>query len=142
MNDFYYIMTKDIGVGPHLIGKLERLSKDEYQFQYLIKDKKFPNIMVHIPNMDDTQKIYNTEETWKGIMSRVVPSKDSWACKEIEKEHGLDHSKYNVWDFLDYLYNFHTNLVKKVHRRLPFHDPYERVYFYKELPRRLFRYDE
>ena len=72
LSNFYYIMSKDIGVGPELIGKLERLSKDDYQFHYLFGNKdKFPNIFVHIPDMDDTQKIYNTQETWLGIMRRI-----------------------------------------------------------------------
>lgn len=142
MLDYYYIMSKDIGVGPHLIGILERIDRDNYQFRYLIKSNKFPNIIVHLSDMDDTHKIYNTSETWHSIMRRVVPGKDSPQCISIEKEYGLKHEEYNAWDFLDCLYNFHTELMKKANRRLPFHDSYERIYFYKELPRRFFRYDK
>ena len=137
-NDFYYIMTKDIGVGPELIGKLERISKDDYQFRYLFGNKKeFPNIVVHIPDMDDTQKIYNTQETWLGIMRRVVPSKGSFACETIFKAHKLDPNNYNVWDYLDYIYQF----VQDITNGSPLHDGYERIYFYKEIPKQVIRYD-
>ena len=142
-SNFYYIMSKDIGVGPELIGKLERLSKDDYQFRYLFGNKdKFPNIVVHIPDMDDTQKIYNTQETWHGIMRRVVPSKGSCVCEMIFKQHGLDLNKYNPWDYLDYLYQFYSNLVSKSHLKTPLHDGYERIYFYKEIPKKVNRYDK
>jgi len=135
-------MSKDIGVGPELIGKLERLSKDDYQFRYLFGNKdKFPNIVVHIPDMDDPQKIYNTQETWLGIMRRVVPTKGSRVCEAIFKQHNLDLNKYNPWDYLDYLYQFYSNLVSKSHLKTPLHDGYERIYFYKEIPKRVIRYD-
>ena len=112
MADFYYIMTKDIGVGPELIGKLERLSKEDYQFHYMFGSRdKFPNIVVHIPDMDDTQKIYNTQETWHGIMRRIVPAKGSWVCKTAFEQHGLDMEKYNAWDYLDYIYKFYTYII-------------------------------
>ena len=138
MADFYYIMTKDIGVGPELIGKLERLSKEDYQFHYMFGNlTKFPNIVVHIPDMDDTQKIYNTQETWHGIMRRIVPSKGSYASEVILKQHGLDKNKYNAWDYLDYIYQFVQNLTTET----PLHDGYERIYFYKEIPKRVIRYD-
>ena len=143
MADFYYIMTKVIGVGPELIGKLERLSKEDYQFHYMFGSRdKFPNIVVHIPDMDDTQKIYNTQETWHGIMRRIVPAKGSWVCKTAFEQHGLDMEKYNAWDYLDYIYKFYTGLVSKHHLRIPLHDGYERIYFYKEIPKRVIRYDE
>ena len=137
-SNFYYIMSKDIGVGPELIGKLERLSKDDYQFCYLFGDKKeFPNIIVHIPDMDDPQKIYNTQETCHGIMRRVVPSKESFAFEAICKAHNLDPNNYNPWDYLDYIYQF----VQSVTNGLPLHDGYERIYFYKEIPKDVIRYD-
>jgi len=137
-NNFYYIMSKDIGVGPELIGKLERLSKDDYQFRYLFGNKdKFPNIIVHIPDMDNTQKIYNTQETWHGIMRRVVPSKESFAFKAICKAHKLDPNKYNTWDYLDYIYQF----VQSITNGSLLHDGYERIYFYKEIPKDVIRYD-
>ena len=139
--DYYYLMTKDIGNGPHLIGKLERIDKDNYQFHYMIKSDKFPNILVHIPDMDDTHKLYDTQETWHGIMRRIVPKEGSWACKAIMKEHNLDIEKYNVWDFLVYLAGFHARLMARAHIRRPFHDPYEKFYFYKEIPKRCYRYD-
>ena len=104
-NNFYYIMSKDIGVGPELIGKLERLSKDDYQFRYLFGNKG----------------------------SRV--------CEMIFKQHGLDINKYNPWDYLDYLYQFYSNLVSKSHLKTPLHDGYERIYFYKEIPKKVIRYD-
>lgn len=137
-NDFYYIMSKDIGVGPELIGKLERLSKDDYQFRYLFGNKdKFPNIVVHIPDMDNLQKIYNTQETWLGIMRRVVPSKGTFACEAIYKAHKLNPNNYNAWDYLDYIYQFVQDITNGSH----LHDGYERIYFYKEIPKQVIRYD-
>ncbi len=137
-SNFYYIMSKDIGIGPELIGKLERISKDDYQFRYLFGNKKeFPNIVVHIPDMDNLQKIYNTQETWLGIMRRVVPSKGTFACEAIYKAHKLNPNNYNAWDYLDYIYQFVQDITNGSH----LHDGYERIYFYKEIPKQVIRYD-
>lgn len=141
MANLYYIMTKDIGDGPHLIGKLEKLDRENCQFQYMIKGNDFPYFILHLPNLHDVSKVYNTEETWIGIMSHVVPENGSHACRLIQERHGLDPNRYNVWDFLEYLISFHNDLTKKAHIRLPFHDSYERIYFYEEIPRRCYRYD-
>lgn len=140
--NYYYIMTKDVGAGPHLIGKLTRLSNVDYQFEYMIAGDKFPNIMTHIPDMDDIHKVYNTDETWNGIMRRVVVSKDSTQCKTFEEFYGLDHEKYNQWDYLERNIKTWEMICENNYMRVPFGDPYERIYFYKEIPGRCFRYDK
>ncbi|MCI8630617.1 MAG: hypothetical protein HFE57_14205 [Firmicutes bacterium] len=70
-------------------------------------------------------------------MRRVVPSKGSFAFEAICKAHKLDSNKYNPWDYLDYIHQF----VQDTTNGLPLHDGYERIYFYKEIPEQVIRYD-
>jgi len=54
----YFLLSKDIGDGPYLLGELTRLSKGEYEFTYMIKGGEFPEWFMSIPGMETIAKTY------------------------------------------------------------------------------------
>lgn len=138
MADIYYLCTKDIGDGPHLIGKLEKLSEDEYQFQYMINADKFPEWFIYIPEMDNIHKVYKKDDTWKYIIRRMVPEKDTFQSKVFEEQFNLSSKDYNEWKYLELAIDFYDTVKGD---KFPLCDSHEIMYFYKELPKKVHRYD-
>ncbi|MDR0920154.1 MAG: hypothetical protein LBM93_13065 [Oscillospiraceae bacterium] len=135
MADKYYIISKDIGDGGHLMGLLERLGYDEYSFKYLIKGDTFPYWFMEIPNLSDIHKVYGTDEVKRHILARMVHDEGTLASKWMMEQNGI--TKYNYWDI------FESQMrVYIPNDKYPFHDSHKIMYFYQEMPPwRVNRYD-
>ncbi|MCL2044965.1 MAG: hypothetical protein FWG88_01080 [Oscillospiraceae bacterium] len=129
MPDKYYLMSKDTGSGPHLIGQLSRLGKGEYEFKYLINATAFPHWFMQIPRLPDITKTYRSQEVLYYILYRVVPESDEWAAEVLMNEYGLKN--YDEWTILELLINQH--LIDKMDGQ-PLSDSQQLFYFYSEIP--------
>ena len=136
MADRYYLMSKDTGEGPYLIGELTRLRKDEYQFKYSIKGTEFPRWFMRIPRMGDIGKTYGTQEVLYYILYRIVPEEGEWAADVLMEQNNMQ--SYNEWELLESLINQH--LLHKVDTQ-PFCDSHQLFYFYPEIPKNANRFD-
>jgi hypothetical protein len=135
--DKYYLLSKDTGNGPYLIGELKRISESEYQFKYMIKGDNFPEWFMHIPGMDDINKLYETEEVKNKIIHRVTPRKGSVNAIDMMKQNGLD--VYDEWDLLESQMVLHEQYKAD---KFPLSDSHKIFYFYPELPMWVNKYDE
>jgi hypothetical protein len=133
----YYLLSKDIGDGPYLLGELVRLSRGEYSFRYMIKGNRFPEWFMEIPEMRDMGRIYDTEEVKNFIIHRITPRESTWLANELMKQNGI--TIYDEWDILESQMETHDKY--KVDK-YPLSDSHEHFYFYPEIPRRVNRYDQ
>ena len=136
INDKYYLLSKDVGDGPYLMGELKRLSKNEYQFQYLIKGDKFPEWFMKIPGMDDLTKVYETKEVKDKIIHRVTPREGTFHAIGMMKQNNV--SKYDEWILLESQMALHEKYKTD---KFPMSDSHQIFYFYPEIPRRVNRFD-
>jgi len=131
----FYLLTKDLGFGPSLIGILRKSAKNKYEFKYLFSGKQFPEYHFIIDGMPDPNKVYKGEEVYSSIISWFVPMPQTPEASFLESEFGEKISLDNQWEFLEKLYN-----LNKEHCRILQH-PREKYFFYSELPERVNRYD-
>lgn len=141
MPDRYYILSKDVGRGQHLVGILDRLAPTEYSFRYCIAGDSFPYFWMRLYAMHDIHKVYGTEDVNKNIMRCFVPpvtDPDYQAmCDtfDISREQAM---KMTNWELLEEHINFYDKIRLD---KFPLCDAHERMYFYKELPRGVIRHD-
>ena len=136
MADSYYLLSKDTGDGPYLLGILMRLGEDEYEFKYLIKGDRFPHWFMQIPRLGDISRVYKTQEVLHYIIYRVVPEDDEWAAEVIMKNNGLRY--YDEWTILELLINQHAQHMP---HEQPLCDSHQLFYFYSEIPKNANRFD-
>ena len=136
MSEYYYLLSKDIGDGPHLIGQLTRSGKGQYQFRYMFRDPGFPHWFMRIPRMADSQKLYTNQEVLNGILLRAVPEQGEWAASLLMKQNGI--AEYDEWALLESMIELHRRLGFD---RQPFCDSHQQFYFYSEIPDNARRYD-
>ena len=136
MVERYYLMSKDLGDGPHLIGELSRLRKDEYQFRYMISADQFPQWFMQIPRFWDIRRTYETEEVMWLIINRLVPSEGSWAADALMQQNGIE--QYDEWDLLESLIEQYEQYQLDTQ---PLCDSHQLFYFYKQIPANAHRYD-
>ncbi|MCL2631848.1 MAG: hypothetical protein FWD45_01995 [Coriobacteriia bacterium] len=129
MSDKYYLMSKDIGDGPYLIGELTRTANSEYQFRYLIKGSRFPHWFMQIPRMNEIDKTYQTREVLGYILYRVVPEEDEWAADVLMQQNNI--TSYDEWTILESLIAQHERYRTD---NSPLSDSQQLFYFYKEVP--------
>ena len=136
MAERYYLLSKDTGDGPHLMGEMTRLAQGEYEFKYLIKGTKFPYWFMQIPRMPEIEKTYKTLEVLHYIIYRVVPESDGWAAEVLMKENGI--LDFDEWILLELLLEQHS-----VHMddSQPLCDSHQLFYFYETIPDNAKRYD-
>ena len=136
MADTYYLMSKDTGDGPHLIGALKQLRKGDYQFRYMIRGDRFPAWFLQIPGFRDVSRIYGTQEVTRWIMNRLVPVEGAWAADIVMKQNNI--KKYDPWALLE-------SLVAQYARcgisDMPLCDSHQLFYFYNAIPANANRYD-
>ena len=136
MADRYYLLSKDTGDGPSLIGELRRLRRGDYQFRYMIRGDRFPEWYLQIPGLRDIHQLYGSRESKMCILHRVVPEEESWAADVMMKQHAF-HA-YDEWDMLEALIVQHGRYENDP---LPLCDSHKIFYFYKEIPDDANRYD-
>lgn len=134
--DKYYLLSKDIGDGPYLMGDLSRLAKGVYTFKYMIKGDKFPEWFMSIPGMEIIDKLYETEEVKNKIIHRVTPREGTWLATQLMIQNKVP--VYDEWNLLESQMAVHERL--KIDK-YPLSDSHEIFYFYKEIPKRVNRYD-
>ena len=138
MTNKFYILSKDLGDGPHLIGILERLDDSTYTFRYLLKEEPTEKQwFLKIPGFNDINRIYTGDKVKDGIIHRMVPEEDHMFINSFLEQESM--SVYDEWELLNKLWE-RWDSVHKV-TKYPYHDMKERVYLYKVLPRRLHRHD-
>lgn len=130
----FYLLTKDLGFGPSLIGILD-CSVDNSSFKYLFGGKDFPEYHFMINGLSDPLKEYKNEEVNKYILSWLIPDKGSKESYYFESYFGDNFVNKSKCEFLDVLYDFYIS--KDIH----IHHPRETFYLYKELPEKVIRYD-
>lgn len=136
MADRYYLLSKDTGEGPHLMGELTRVSKGEYSFRYMISGEEFPEWFMKIPGMSDLRKIYGTEEVKDKIIHRVTPREGTKNALGMMEQNGVP--EYDEWVLLESQMALHDSLRTD---KYPLSDSHQIFYFYPEMPRRVNRYD-
>jgi len=132
----YYLLSKDTGEGPYLLGKLTRVGRGEYSFKYMINSDMFPMWFMKIPGMDDLHRTYSTEEVKNKIIHRVTPRKNSVNALDMMEQNGV--LEYDEWVLLESQMKLHD--IYKTDK-YPLSDSHQIFYFYSELPRRVNRYD-
>ena len=137
MAEKYYLMSKDTGNGPYLMGELKRLGKGEYQFRYLINGGRFPQWFMQIPRLGEISRVYGTQEALYYIIHRLVPEKGSWEAGILMKQNGV--AKYDEWDLLESLVASHEQY--KVGKP-PLCDSHQLFYLYSIIPSHAKRYDQ
>ena len=135
MAEQYYLMSKDTGDGPYLIGKLMRLGKNKYRFEYMTKGKTLPQWFMQIPRLAEI-KSYDTREVLHYIIYRCVPEQGEWAADILMKHHGI--KEYDEWTLLETMIAQHRNI--KIDDQ-PYSDSHQLFYFYSEIPTNANRYD-
>jgi len=134
----FYILSKDLGDGPHLIGILERLENSEYTFKYLIEKEPSEEMwFLKIPGFNDIGKIYTGDKVKDGIIHRMIPEKDHMFIEGFLNQE--DMKEYDEWVLLNKLWERWERTHKVT--KYPYHDMKERVFLYKSLPERLHRHD-
>jgi len=136
MADRYYLLSKDTGDGPYLLGNLARVSKGEYVFNYMIAGDKFPEWFMQIPGMPDTAKTYETQEVKEKIIHRVTPREGTFNAEGMMAQNGVP--EYDEWDLLESQIAHHERLRTD---KFPLSDSHQIFYFYAEMPRRVNRFD-
>ena len=136
MADKYYLMSKDIGDGPYLIGEMLRLEPGEYRFRYLINGNRFPQWFMQMPGLRDISKTYGSRETLHMIIYRLVPQENSWEAGILMRQNGI--SEYDEWELLESLIEQHE--YYKAHPA-PLCDSHQLFYLYTEIPHHTNRFD-
>ena len=136
MADRYYLLSKDIGDGPYLMGLLTRPNKGEYQFRYMISGTDFPEWFMEIPHMEDIDKTYGTQFVQHLILYRMVPAEGTWGADILMKQSGV--SEYDEWEMLESLIVQHE--LYKINDA-PLCDSHQLFYFYEEIPAHANRFD-
>ena len=136
MADRYYLMSKDIGDGPYLIGELTRPESGEYRFRYLIDGSAFPAWFMQLPGLRDISKTYGTRETVHLIIYRIVPQEHSWEAGILMRQVGV--SDYDEWDLLEFLIKQHERYRAD---STPLCDSHQLFYLYSEIPPNANRFD-
>jgi hypothetical protein len=136
MIEKYYLLSKDTGQGPNLIGLLERIDKDVYSFKYMIKGEKFPEWFMKIPGLDDINATYGTEDVKKNIIYRVTPRQGTELAVRLMKQN--DVPVYDEWDLLRSQIAVHDKYKSDI---FPLSDSHQIFYFYDKIPRKVNRYD-
>ena len=132
----YYLLSKDIGDGPYLIGELSHPDYGEYQFRYMIDGERFPRWFMQLPRMRDTKKVYGTRETLHLIIYRIVPQEGTWEAGILLNQFPDTH--YDEWDLLELLLEQHERYRAD---DSPMCDSHQLFYFYKEIPKNANRFD-
>jgi hypothetical protein len=132
----FYLLSKDCGDDPHLIGVLKRLGRSEYSFQYLIKADKFPEWFMWLDGFDEIGKVYESEEA-KALIHWVVPRPEKLPAMWFQKTY--DVPVYDEWLLLCKIADFHNKTNKW--DNYPISDSHERIYFNEEVPRGANRYN-
>ena len=129
----YFLMTKDLGNGPHLLGVLRRTDVG-YEFEYaadIPKEFEIPGLLIsHNKHYDDNVKNY--------ILHRVVPESTHMFIKEFLQQENMQ--EYDEWELLNRLWERFRKNNKQT--KYPLHDRKQRVYFYKALPGRYHRFEQ
>ncbi|MCL2136681.1 MAG: hypothetical protein FWH40_04055 [Coriobacteriia bacterium] len=136
MAESYYLMSKDIGDGPYLLGKLSRIKKGEYQFRYMVNAPDFPYWFMQIPRLNDLDKTYQSQEVLSYIIYRIVPDQSEWASGILMQQNGI--SDYDEWELLVSLIEQHSQ--HSIDGQ-PFCDSNQLFYFYTEIPAQAHRFD-
>lgn len=136
MAEKYYLLSKDTGDGPYLIGELERLDRREYRFRYLIKGDVFPEWFMYIPGMGSVGYPYQSRTALQHIIHRLVPEGGSWAAGLLMRQCGV--GEYDEWELMVALIEQH-----KLHSAdgIPLGDSHQLFYLYEEIPAQANRYD-
>jgi len=132
----YFLLSKDIGDGPYLLGELVRLSKGEYEFRYMIKGDKFPQWFMAIPGMEDIAKTYGTDEVKDRIIHQVTPRRSTWLAGQLMKQNNVP--EYDEWELLESQLALYD---KRKTDKYPLGNSHQNFYFYKEIPGKVNRYD-
>ena len=138
MADRYYLLSKDTGGGPSLIGELRRLRRGDYQFRYMLRGDRFPEWYLQIPGLRDIHQLYGSREARRFILHRVVPEEESWAADVLMQQHAI--KGYDEWDMLEALIVQHAQYENESDP-LPLCDSNQIFYFYREIPEDANRYD-
>ncbi|MCL1912553.1 MAG: hypothetical protein FWG10_01390 [Eubacteriaceae bacterium] len=135
MAEKYYLMSKDTGNGPCLMGELQRLGKGEYQFRYLVEGGMFPEWFMQIPGMGDISRVYSTKEALYYIINRLVPEEGSWEAGVLMGQNGI--AEFDEWDLLESLVAMHGQYQAG---KPPLCDSHQLFYFYPSIPDHAKRY--
>ena len=137
MADKYYLLSKDVGDGPYLIGELSKHANNQYGFKYLIKGEKFPKWFMQLPRMASIKKTYSSNETLYYLIFRIVPEEESWQASILMKQFDLD--AYDPWTILESLIEQHEQINPD---EAPLCDSHQFFYIYKEIPENANRFDK
>lgn len=133
MSKVLYVCTKDLGPGPELIGTLTRTGADSYEFAYAARATK------SLDGLRDRAKVYTTDEINATIFAVMSPEPQTFAHAVMCDSLGLPRNYANRWELLD------KNIDAWEANVVPFsrlHDGRETMYFYRELPERLWVYPD
>jgi hypothetical protein len=125
----YYLMAKDIGNGPYLMGELIQIGIGKYQFSYMIGADSFPEWYMVIPGMNDLGRTYGTDEVKEHILGCLIPESGSWGADIMMKQFGV--AEYDEWALLESLIAQHERLGSD---GIPLCDSHQMFYFYPEMP--------
>jgi hypothetical protein len=107
-------------------------------FSYVFHNgNTFPRYFMRIPGLNDTGGIYTGADA-RGVIRRLVPGRDHMLINEFLEDFGVP--EYNEWDLLDSMWEKYRPRPWYDGEQ-PLHDSHEMVYFYKELPKKVNRFD-
>lgn len=137
MANKYYLCSKDIFDGPHLIGELRRTAGGDYEFNYMISGEKFPDWFMMIPGFENLHEVYSGEKVLRGIIGLCVPQETHPGIRDFLKTYEM--TEYNPWEMLVAMIDRQKRMAIN---KQPLCDSHERIYFYEEMPERVHRYDQ
>ena len=132
----YYLLSKDTGQGPYLIGVLQRAEKKQYVFKYMINRQEFPEWFMKIPGFDDLNTIYGTEAVKEHIIHRVTPKEGTKLALLLMNQNKVP--VYDEWDLLQSQIEMYDKVKSDI---FPLSDSHQIFYFYENIPKKVNRYD-
>jgi len=129
MGDRYYLLSKDVGDGPYLIGELCREGADDYSFRYMIDRPEFPQWFMEIPGMSGIRRTYGTDEVLQCVLHRVVPNAGTRLAQIYKEDLGLESD--HPWEMLEALIKRWEGVRTT---KYPLSDSHDKFFFYEEIP--------
>lgn len=132
MTDKFYVCSKDLGPGPEPFGELWIEPDGRYYFKYTTTRKGYL-----LDGLPDLCKVYGPDEVDKYIFKYFVQPVRTQFHKAICRQVGLPEETEDSWLIFNRHYD-QTGIVRATGQ--PLGTGRETMYFYKELPRRVYRY--